>query len=206
MTQWQHYIGGFYTPDKFVEETKRQGASRRCAPNVASAMAYGDLVHCLAWNAGEATCFATLVVHGVSAQEEIARVVATDLAAEGKCREMYSQSNVVVRACGSYVSSVHHVVTAELSEVVERLVATGKAMGVKPVLLIRGTLRDVYDPPKALPAGTRFFRGFRKVRGAGEPLRFGSLTGVSGYRVRSRVKHDDFAVTVPLPSLTELLS
>ena len=201
MSQWHHYIGGFYTPQKFIDEAERHGASRRCPPNVARSMAYGDLVHCLAWNGGQATCFATFAVHGVSAQEEIARVVASDLEAEGKCHEVYDRGNVVVRACGSYVATVVHEVTAPLSEVVERLISTGQALGIAPTILIMGSLGEVYDPPRTLPIGTPFFRGFRKVTGQGVPQGWGSLTGVADYRVRTTVHCDDFGVAIPLPGL-----
>jgi hypothetical protein len=188
---WLHYVGGFYTQEKFVAEARRAGVSRRVAPNVAKFMRYGDTVQLLNWNNGKPLHFADFVTGGISMDAEISEELAPKLIEEGKAHLVSTGGDTVVRECGSYVASASYEVDTELGEVVEKANEIAARLQIKPKYMITGRLSHVYDPPVEPDPSPKFFRGFVNM-GAGRANEHGQLVqGVIGYSKRTRKKRED---------------
>jgi hypothetical protein len=194
---WQHYVGGFYTPKKFVAEAKKHGISRRVAPNVAKAMAYGDVIKLLDWNNSQPLLFAEFVVSGISMNAEISEELAPELIQEGKARLVSQGGNTVIRECGSYVASATYEVDVELSEVVEKADEIVARLEIKPNYMITGRISRVYDPPEAVEPPPKFSRGFIKTYEPVSDEHGQTVQGVIGYDKRTKKQRDDLNARLP---------
>lgn len=194
---WLHYVGGFYTPQKFVAEAKKHGISRRVASNVAKAMAYGDVIKLLDWNNGQPLHFADFVISGVSMDAVISEGVASKLIEEDKARLVSQGGNTVVRECGSYVASATYEVDAELSEVMEKADEIAARLQIKPTYMITGRLSKAYNPPEPVEPAPKFSRGFIKTYQPVSDEHDQTVQGVIGYGKRTKKQRDDLSTRLP---------
>ena len=166
MTRWLHYIGGYYSPDKFIRETKRHGMNRKVAPNVASAMEYGDTVICLEWNHREPHAFAECVINGVSFPAEITGRLGQKLVDDGQATERQGSGAVIVRECGSYVDGGGYVVGegVKLSYLAKKAKEIAAELGIELSCFVSGRLSKVHTPPVVVQPYPPFTRGFMRVR------------------------------------------
>jgi len=194
---WLHYVGGFYTRQKFVAEAKKHGISRRVAPGVAKAMAYGDIIKLLDWNNGQPLLFAEFVISGISMDAVISEELAPELIREGKASLVSQGGNTVIRECGSYVASATYQVDVELSEVVEKADAIAAKLDIKPTYMLTGRLSRVYNPPEAVEPAPKFARGFIKTYRPASDEHDQTIQGVIGYDKRTRKQRDDLTARLP---------
>lgn len=165
MTRWLHYVGGYYSREKFVAEAQKLGVSRRIPANTAGAMEFGDIVGCLEWRGGEPEAFAEFRVTRISAPSEVAGAAVGDLLQSG--RVTYQEGGEVVeRECGEYIEGGSYTLAPDLTmqEMVARIKAVCEAAGVQPFLLLGGPLVKVYDPPFRVEPKPPFTRGFMRAR------------------------------------------
>ena len=121
---WLHYIGGFYSPAKFIAEARRYGVARRVSASIAHSMIYGDIVTLLSWRGGQPVAFAEFAVSRITMQSEVAQMLGQEL---GQARETHEVGGggLVVRHCGSYTVEATYVVDVPLPEVVEKAMVSG---------------------------------------------------------------------------------
>jgi len=194
---WLHYVGGFYTPQKFLTEAKKFGVSRRVAPNVARFMSYGDVIKLLDWNNGQPLLFAEFVISGISMDAEISEQLAPELIKEDKARLVSQGGNTVIRECGSYVTSATYQVDIGLGEVVEKANEIAARLDIKPNYMLTGRLSCIHNPPIVMDPPPQFSRGFIKTF---EPVRNEhdqTVQGVIGYDKRTRKQRDDLSSRLP---------
>ena len=198
---WLHYVGGFYTPKKFIAEAKKLGISRRVAPNVARFMNYGDVVKLLDWNKGQPLLFAEFVISGISMDAQISEQLTQELIQEGKARLISQGGNTVVRECGSYVASATYEIDIDLGEVVEKADEIAAKLQIKPKYMLTGHLTHIYNPPTVLNPAPRFTRGFIKTYEPVSDEHDQTMQGVIGYDKRTHKQRDD--LNYPLPDTHE---
>jgi hypothetical protein len=196
MTIWRHFVGGFYTPKKFISEAHREGVSRRVAPGIAKAMAFGDLVQLMHWRRGKPALIAEFSITNLLTSAEIGSELGSCLEPSGG-----GGNAKVVRACGSYEICGSLVLEADspgLGELVSRALEIAEAKGIEPWFMIGGPLSRVYDPPLELDPPPRFSRGFTRLQTdeitqAALPAQ---VLSVQGYTHRIRKQREDLQYTL----------
>lgn len=186
MKTWLTFVGGKYTPQKFVAESHRVGSiTRRLPANVAKGMNFGDTVLCLQWRGKSVppAVFAEFRINGIVFDGEIGQKVTAKLKAEGKIIEDNSGAAPVQvdRECGSFSmgggSIVRDDVTIqEIVDIAQALAdedadAQGIAKADKGSLwcMVSGILTKTYAPPRTLNPAPKFTRGFM---GLAEDMKF----------------------------------
>ena len=99
---WLHFVGGYYKRASFVEEAKRQGITRRIAPNQAKGMTFGDVVRLATWGQKGARAFGAFRVEQLTLSADIAADVAVELEKQGRATLQDMGGRTIVRQCGSY--------------------------------------------------------------------------------------------------------
>jgi len=201
MTQWLHYVGGFYDTDKFIAEAQRLGVSRRIAPNMAKSLRYGDTIGLLKNGAnGVVTIIAEFRVEQLTLDSEIAQQVGAQLVAQGRAH--FSEGGGrVVRECGNYETGGTWYVDADLSEIVEKASGIAEKRGDKFSLLIGGPLIKALEPPVLLQPAPPFTRGFMRCRDEtgfefeGESEQ--KMVALLDYKKRRRKKRIDLQMALP---------
>lgn len=175
MTTWLHYIGGKYTPRKFIAESIRVGFITRRAPaNQVKSMHFKDNVLLLDWRKGKPACFGEFVVTGVVFDGELNQKLVEELKSEDKIIEDNTGggSTQVDRECGDFTmgggASVRDDVDIpEIMEKAERLQdeiqsakGLSKASGGTVWCMVMGVLTKEYFPPRTLDPIPPFTRGF----------------------------------------------
>lgn len=197
MTHWEHFVGGYYTPFRFVEEAQREGVQRRVPAALAATFQYGDTVDLLWWDRGHAHRIGAFVVASVTVDDAVAHEVGQALVAQGQA-SYQPGGGVVVRGCGSYVIAGTWVVTASLQDIVNQARTAAAEAGAALKILIGGPLVDVTDPPQPVDSPDHFFRGFRRVgeRAAvpdpDDPL----VIGMRAYQVRHHKERRDIQLAL----------
>jgi hypothetical protein len=169
---WLHYVGGFYTPKKFISEARKFGITRRIAPNVAKTTYYGDHVILLDWRQGSPVAFAEFVIDKIAADHEIMQAVTMQLKEQGHIVEERAPAgsggvSQVDRECGSFTLGGGAVVDDEttIKDIVEKGQKVAVEKGAAPKWMIGGWLTRVFVPPLALEPKPPFSRGFLRVPG-----------------------------------------
>ncbi len=195
---WQHYVGGFYSPAKFIAEAKRHGVSRRVAPNIAKSMSFGDTVQLLSWCSGEPAAFAEFLINRITLDHEIAGELGEELIEEGRARLVERGGGFVTRECGSYSVGATYEVDIDLKEVVERAMALAEEKGLPLSFMIAGPLTRTFDPPVELIPPPPFTRGFIRVGRNGEQpaLDDPQLVGIESYKRRKQKERRDIQLTL----------
>jgi len=201
MARWYHYVGGFYSMAKFIEEAQRLGVTRRVAPTVAKTLAYGDRVVLLNWGTGNVTAFAEFRIDKLTVDGSLAEDVGRTLVQEGRAHFSDGGGGAfVVRACGSYeIGGTWHV-DAALDEVVDLVQQAAQERGVKAKLMVGGKLTRVFDEPALLQPPPSFQRGFIPCEDDGSFEYDGeaSLVQVNHYQRRARKERHDIQLALPL--------
>lgn len=175
MTTWLHYVGGKYTPAKFIAESKRVGFITRRAPaNQVKSMHFKDSVLLLDWRKGKPACFGEFKITGVVFDGELNQKLIEELKQEDKIIEDNTggPSTQVDRECGEFTmgggASVRDDVDIpEIMEKAERLQdeiqsakGLSKASGGTVWCMVMGVLTKEYFPPRTLDPIPPFTRGF----------------------------------------------
>jgi len=161
VTTWLHYVGGHYdSPEKFIREAQRLGITRRCPPQVALGMDYGDRVILLRYGGkGKVFAFAEFTIDRLTLDGDLAQKVGEKFKAEGKAT--YSEGGgCVERECGSFFILGTWQVEAAMAEVVRAAMEIAEGEGKPVSVMIGGTLSRVYDAPVLLQPAPNFTRGF----------------------------------------------
>jgi hypothetical protein len=170
------YIGGKYTPAKFIKEANKFGITRRLPANIAKSMNFGDTVLCLQWRGKgiPPAVFAAFIINGIVFDGDIQKKVVEKLKAEGKIVQDNSGAAPVhvQRECGDFLMGGGAYVREDVSigEIVEIAQAAegedqdaaGIAKADKGSLwcMVSGTLSKTYLPPRTLNPAPNFTRGF----------------------------------------------
>jgi hypothetical protein len=221
MTAWLHYIGGKYTPQKFVIEARKHGVSRRIPARLLKSISWGDKVYCATWEGslsknginimegfggesegvgkfkeGRAEIFTMFTIDRIVIEDhEINVAVQRRLREQGLIRAVYdAPSRTVRRACGYYVECGSVIVKdgTTIAQIAE--IAFEVAAGRPFSVMIQGALRKTYAPPRVLAAP--FTRGLMRI----EDFDTQEIIDVSQHavvEVRNHVvakKKDDFSV------------
>jgi hypothetical protein len=224
MAAWLHYIGGNYTPRRFVIEARKHGVSRRIPARLLKSISWGDKVYCATWEGslsslsknginimegfggeskgvgkfqeGRAEIFAMFTIDRIVIEDrEINVAVQRRLREQGLIKEVHdSPGKMVRRACGYYVESGSIIVSERTTIAQIAEIAFEIAAGQRFNVMIQGRLRKVYAPPRALAAP--FTRGLMRIEDLDQ-----DVIDISGdhalVEVTSHVvarKKDDFAV------------
>lgn len=215
--RWLHFVGGHYTPKKFLAEAKSQGISRRCPTTVAKAMSKGDEVLLLDWTGREAKHFATFSVDTLFLDSAHSKAAADKLG----LAPASSSGRMVVRECGSFVLGLRF---STGGHTLRALIEAAEAAGPLKSVMIGGSLTEELDPQKTIP-GIGFFRGFARetpsqaapvaakanaktVLGLSPASTPGILWGIEGYKPRSSSERLNLVLDLPieLPPHHPLLS
>ncbi|HZQ11020.1 MAG TPA: hypothetical protein VFD70_30900 [Anaerolineae bacterium] len=178
MAQWFHYVGGRYTPRKFIEESIRVGFITRRAPaNQVKAMHFGDTVVLLDWRKGKPAAFGEFIINGVMFDGKVQQKLVEELKAEDKIVQDDSgvPSVKVERECGDFTmgggASVREDV--DIPEIMEKAERANNDMqgelGLKDEskgslwCMVKGTLTKTFIPPRTIDPAPPFTRGFMQV-------------------------------------------
>jgi len=177
MTRWLHYIGGFYTPEKFIRESRKHGVNRKVAPNMAGAFEYGDTVVLLEWLHAHPRAFAEFTIQAIRFPAEITQAIGEKLVEQGKAT-IREGGGLVVRECGSYIDGGGYGVdeSVKLSDLVKQAKDIAKEKGIELSFFIGGPLTKVYEPAFVVQPYPPFTRGFIRVKD--ETLWESDLSGV----------------------------
>ena len=162
MATWRHFVGGHYTPGRFIREARRLGVTRRVAANVAKAMAFGDTVELLHWKRGRPVLFAEFTVTDIILPVEISIEV------RKKHRRLkVSGGSRIVRECGSYemvgVCAIEPDDGLTLQQIAVEAIEIAERLKLAPWCMIGGPLTKVYKPPVEVSPPPRFSRGFARL-------------------------------------------
>lgn len=194
---WLHYIGGYYTPRKFIVEARGSGVNRKVAPNLAKSFSFGDTVTCLYYLRGMVKAFAEFRIDKITLDGDIAQQVGEELARQGKA-EYDDVGGLVVRECGSYVVIGGWKVKATIEEIV----SLAQEFTDKLSCFVGGPLIKVYEPVWLQPA-PKHFRGFKRAEGQtfdGETLEVDeaqSLVMIEEYKKRTKKERTDIQYRLP---------
>ena len=187
MSNWLHYIGGFYTPKKFIEEAKNIGVSRRVPANLIKSMSWGDTITLAYWNEGNPYAFAEFSLDGISLDSDLTDLVGNELVKAGRATVSSGGGGRIVRGCGTYESSgTTFIVDASIREIAERATDLAEDLDIKPSFFINGRITCIYDQRRPLP-GEKFFRGYKRLEHSiPEPAESQHLHGIDDYAKRQR--------------------
>ena len=214
MTIWRHFVGGRYTPEKFVQEARRIGVTRRVAANVAKAMAFGDVVQLLHWRkSGRPVLFAEFTITDIILPAEISAEV----------RKKHHRLKVsgggdgsrIVRECGSYecvgICAIEPDDSLTLKQIAVEAIEIAERLKVSPWFMIGGPLTKVYEPPVEVTPPPKFSRGFTRVDSnqaataietasaqPHQPPTPPTLTTVGNYKRRERKTRLDLQLQLPI--------
>ncbi|MCG3177527.1 MAG: hypothetical protein MOGMAGMI_02501 [Candidatus Omnitrophica bacterium] len=178
MATYLHYIGGKYTPRKFIAESKRVGFITRRAPaNQVKAMHFKDTVILLDWRKGKPAAFGEFIVTGVVFDGELNAKLIEELKAEDKIVEDNTGGGSVTvdRECGSFsmgggAGVREDVDIPEIMEKAEKIqaeqqdaVGLGKESRGTVWCMVMGVLTKEYFPPRTLDPVPPFTRGFMQM-------------------------------------------
>lgn len=197
---WGTYIGGFYTPQKFVEEAKKIGVSRRIPYQQLKGMEYGDVVVCLK-SGKPARAFAAFQVTGISMPADLDAMIRQEM----KDRDMIdeeidapAEGGQVVRECGSY--SMGGGVTLKEGVTLHDVLAIAEPhilLREECPLFVLGKL--VAEDLSIYAPDLKFVRGFFHLDSSLPwyrelvklPVLAGSLMGIEHYQKRETVERKD---------------
>lgn len=157
---WLHFIGGYYqTIERFINEAKAKGITRRIPAQIARGINFGDRVILLRWQEKSALAFAEAVVTGITLDSEVSEYVQEKLKEQGKIQDTGSDSNLgppvcISRECGSYLVMSSSATSATIAEIIELAIEFQE----KPFVMIACKLTDEYHQQFRLE-GTKFTRG-----------------------------------------------
>jgi hypothetical protein len=196
MTIWRHFIGGFYTPEKFICEARKDGVSRRVAPGTAKAMTFGDDVQLLYWRNGKPVLIAEFTITTLLTPAEIGKELGSKPISSGG-----GESTRVVRACGSYEICGSLVLEADspgLGELVSHALEIAGDKGIDLWFMIGGSLSRVYEPAIELDPPPRFSRGFTRFQAdeVAQAVLSANMLSVQGYSHRKRKYRKDLQYTL----------
>ncbi len=206
--QWLHYVGGYYTPKKFLREARRIGISRRASSNIVKNMNFGDRVLLLNWREGRPAAFGEFRISRIFFDADLQAQVVEKLKAEDKIVEDHSggASTKVTRECGSYMmgggASVSDDTTSrDIIETAEKIREEEGKQGEALWVMIGGELTGTIVPPQtvvladgAFPPFTRSFMHMPEgltFKDEGEaPAITPAVVGVRGYGKRTRKQRE----------------
>lgn len=222
MATWLHYVGGKYTPTRFIHEANKYGFARRIPFHMLQSIHWGDTVAFAIWKgsadvhivgeekntfkAGKAEIFAYGTISRISIEDpEIQKIVHTTLVQKGKVISVSSSSQLVLRACGFYYSSGSITTSATVQEIYEIAKEAAQKLNRNPSPMIMGQITTVLSPPQTITAP--FTRSLIlmptpseiTVDVQGEQTSTGTVVHVHSHTVAK--KKDDFAI--PLLPLTK---
>jgi len=178
MTTWLHYMGGKYTPRKFLDEAVRVGFITRRAPaNQVKSMHFKDNVLCLDWRKGKPACFGEFTITGIVFDGELNAKLVEELKAEDKIVEDNTggPSTQVERECGEFTMGGgatlrEDVDIPEIMEKAERIQdelqsarGLSKEQSGTVWCMVMGILTKEYVPPRTLQPAPPFTRGFMQI-------------------------------------------
>lgn len=174
---WLHYVGGKYTPRKFVEEAKRYGFSRRIPGHMLKKLSWGDSIYFAVWRGndgihvvfrsneeaakgqryvkGKAEIFAKGKIEAITFEDpKLWEELKKELRVQGRIISTYSSKpRRVNRACGSYIEGGGIAVDASIEEIWEIAERIAKKLDLGKVrVMIKGPLTKVFDQPKEILA------------------------------------------------------
>lgn len=201
--RWTHFVGGFYSPKKFLEEAKRIGVSRKCPPSVAKSMSLGDEVMVLEWRpdknktGGKAFHFASFQITGIFLDGKATQAVIDKLGLSA----VPGSARTIVRECGSFV--IGREVALPSGTPLRHVIEAAETAGPLKDLLIGGRITEELKPPVERPEIKSFFRGFGKHGpSASAPTKTlaiaGTLFGVEGYKPRTTIPRLDLELSLPI--------
>ncbi len=182
MSTWLHYVGGLYTPEKFIKEAKRIGISRRIPLRNLKSLQWGDEVLCAEWKpwtavtyaggetkehsagfkSGDARIFCSFIIRHVFVENpEVNKALQEILRAQGKITDYLPQpigGGRVERECGVYYTGGEILTSASISEIYQIL----QSLDPKTKVMIGGELKSVYDPPVVV-SGVPFTRTLLQI-------------------------------------------
>lgn len=165
--RWAHYVGGNYTPEKFVAEARTSGITRRVSASQIRGMSFGDTVILLYYNDGDPYAFGDFVITKISLKSGIAGAVTQQLVAEGRAIQTSNAPIAVSRECGEFIQAGCWMVLASLDEIVDKAERLSRETGEELWFMVGGNLGRVYDPAIKVIPKINFFRGFAKAREGG---------------------------------------
>ena len=201
MSTYLHYVGGLYTPEKFVEEAKRIGVSRRIPLRSIRNLKWGDEVLCATWEPykavlieggeekehsagfkeGKARVFCSFKVTRLFVEDpDINYVLLAELHfIRGKVlKEVSSGVMQVERECGTYYVSGSVLVSASIEEIYEIL----SVIAPKAKVMIGGELYREFSPPVVLD-GVPFTRTLYKLWDEKTELKEGEVVLIQDHRI-----------------------
>ena len=212
MTTWRHFVGGHYTPGKFIQEARRLGVTRRVAANVARAMAFGDVVQLLHWQRGRPVLFAEFTITDIILPVEISVEV----------RKKHHRLKIsgggdgqrIVRECGSYemvgACAIEPGDNLTLQQIATESIEIAERLKLSSWFMVGGPLTKVYEPPVEVSPPPRFSRGFTRLNPSQaaaiatapawphQSPTPPTLTAVDGYARRRRKTRLDLQLQFPI--------
>lgn len=202
MATWRHYVGGRYTPTKFVDEAKKKGVSRRVTAPIAKSMAFGDTVELLYWQHGKPVHFATFTITTITLPAEIAKEVAQQIGKEYAPGSLGGEQ--VTRECGSYKEIGTVLLEPEdqldMKTLVEKAIQICKEKNVAPWVMIGGHIKEVIEPAQEVLPAPKFSRGFARVEST-PPTTLQKSTAVKAvdhYQKRRTKARHDLQIRLPI--------
>ncbi len=202
MTTWRHFVGGRYTPDRFVQEAKVIGVTRRVAAALAKSMAFGDTVQLLYWRHGRPVLFAEFTITTITLPDKIAAEVARQTGKKVKPSGQNGGQRIV-RECGSYKETGTLIIEPDdqltLSDLVAKAILISKEKGIAPWVMIGGPLKQVFDPVLEVQPAPKFSRGFTRIERSTSTTQYQSTTlkAVEDYQKRRHKARRDLQISFP---------
>ncbi|RKY57538.1 MAG: hypothetical protein DRP94_08610 [Candidatus Latescibacterota bacterium] len=200
MSTYLHYVGGLYTPEKFVEEARRIGVSRRIPLRSIRNLKWGDEVLCASWEPhkavviergeekehsagfkeGKARVFCSFKVTRLFVEDPDTNfVLQTRLRARDKIvSEALEEERRVERECGTYYTSGSITVDASIEEIYG-IIAD---INPKAKVMIGGELHREFSPPVVLD-GVPFTRTLYKLWDEETELKEGEVVFIQDHRI-----------------------
>jgi len=169
MKKFLHYVGGNYTPEKFVEEAKRLGITRRVPPSAVRQFSFGDKVVVAYYNSGKPFAFAEFEINGIVLRGEVAQNIIAQLVLEGRCNINPNSVGSFERECGEYEYATFEIdQNVTIHEIAYRAEQYAKQTGAELWFMLGGVLTCVYDEPQKI--SEPFFRGFKLIESDGKAV------------------------------------
>lgn len=165
MNSWLTYVGGKYTPEKFLKEAARVGSTRRVSRQQVQSMAFGDqVIFCYLPKKGKdrtPVAFATMRIASIVLGGVLGELVINALEATEWAERVSGDPVHIERECGSYTLSSAARATCSLEHVVETAQYIAEATNMEEWYMIGGH-PIAFEEPVTIEAewATRQMRGF----------------------------------------------
>ncbi|MEM4297769.1 MAG: hypothetical protein QW815_05315 [Nitrososphaerota archaeon] len=201
---WLHYVGGKYTPTRFVHEAAQYGFSRRIPFHLLKSLSWGDTILFASWKgsntfkSGKAEIFCQGHITRISIEDpETMTILQQELEQSGKIISASEAKQLIRRACGYYYAGGSIKVSASVHEIYT--IITTKCPN-KPPVMIMGPITAVFNPPKTINAP--FTRSLIRIHTPQSTTidihaEKGDIVTISEHIVAK--KKDDFAIPLALP-------